>query len=92
MKINKDETEIVGHQNFINFKIIADHNCTRIEWLTANYLVKITTDSSGWDVLYKDPNDNRYWELIYPNSEIHGGGPPSLIFLSNREASNKYAL
>jgi len=33
------------------------------------------TDYNGWDVLYLDPADGRYWERILPSSEMHGGGP-----------------
>ena len=40
--------------------------------------------------LYRDPNDNRLWELIYPQSEMHGGGPPELRNLTFNEARQKY--
>lgn len=92
MKIEKNETKIVGKWIFTDGKMIADEQCERIQWLTTNYLKKIALDKTGWDVLFKDPNDNRYWELIYPNSEMHGGGPPSLILLSESEAKDKYNI
>ena len=43
-------------------------------------------------MLYRDPGDGRYWELAYPNGEMHGGGPPSLIMLTEQEAKTKYGL
>lgn len=92
MKINKEETKIVGHWIFDGTKMIADEQCKRIEWLTHNYLLKLGADSSGWDVLFQDPADKRYWERIYLNSEMHGGGPPSLILLSDSEAKEKYNI
>ena len=64
----------------------------RIETLIKDYLVKITTDETGWDVLYQDPEDNRYWELTYPESELHGGGAPVLRHLSVVEAHDKYNI
>jgi len=73
-------------------KMTADNECKRIEWLINNCLLKVTTDSSGWDILYKDLNDNRYWELIFHEGELHGGGPPSLIFLTEAQAKEKYNL
>ena len=62
----------------------------RIYWLTHNYLNKITTDKSGWSVLYKDPNDNRFWELTYPKGEMHGGGSARLSSLTEIDAVEKY--
>ncbi|MEQ8337650.1 MAG: Imm27 family immunity protein [Cyclobacteriaceae bacterium] len=35
--------------------------------------------------MYKDPNDHRFWELIYEDSGSHGGGPPTLIYLRDDE-------
>jgi hypothetical protein len=91
MKINKEETKIVGHWIFDGSKMTTDEACKRIESLVAGYLIKITTDG-GWDILYQDPEDKRYWELIYPNSEMHGGGPPSLILLSEVQVKEKYHI
>lgn len=92
MEIDISETKIVGNWSFDGFKIIADEQSLRIERLIANYLTKIKTDYSSWDTLYRDPDNGRYWELIYPKSEMQGGGPPSLILLSDDQASNKYTL
>jgi Immunity protein 27 len=44
------------------------------------------------DVLYVDPSDSRYWELIYPDSQLHGGGPPTLRNLSEAAARKKYGI
>jgi len=46
----------------------------------------------GWSRLYLDPVDGRYWELIYPQSEIHGGGPPRLAHISADAAKIKYGV
>lgn len=46
----------------------------RIRTLTGEFLIKIGTDESGWDTLFQDPQDKRYWELTYPHSGYHGGG------------------
>lgn len=92
MKIEKNETEIVGKWIFTGGKMITDEQCEKIQWLTTNYLKKIALDKAGWDVLFQDHNDNRYWELIHPNSDMHGGGPPSLILLSELEARDKYNI
>ncbi len=48
------------------------------------------SDKSGWDILYIDPITNSLWELSYPDSEMQGGGPPSLIYISYKNAKQKY--
>ncbi|MGN6637734.1 MAG: Imm27 family immunity protein [Mucilaginibacter sp.] len=90
MKIQENETKIVGHWMFGGSKMLADKNCERIDWLRSNYLKLISTDESGWLNLYQDPGDKRYWQLDFEHGEMHGGGPPSLIVLSEDEARTKY--
>ena len=72
--------------------MLGDDACKRVQWLSQNYLIKVATDYSGWETLYRDPEDDRYWELTYPHSHMHGGGPPSLFNLSKEEAQMKYKI
>jgi hypothetical protein len=58
--------------------------------LIANHLVQLGADSSGWSELYRDPDDSRLWELTWPQSETHGGGPPRLICIPVDAARAKY--
>lgn len=90
--ISPSETEITGNWLISEGRVTADENCARIFDLTKEYLVELDRDSSGWDTLYRDPKDGRLWELIYPHSELHGGGPPLLRCLSKNEAETKYKL
>jgi len=92
MKIDKNETKIVGHWIFDGSKMIADEGCKRIDWLRSNYLKLVSTDASGWLKLYQDPEDKRYWQLNFEHGEMQGGGPPSLILLSETEAKEKYNI
>jgi len=62
----------------------------RIRWLIDAHLVRVTTDASGWRVLYRDPSDDRLWELSYPRSEMHGGGPPKLTCIPRQQAEAVY--
>ena len=68
--------------------------CNRIEWLISGtlQLVGIDAESGGWDKLYRDPVDGRYWLLTYPHSEMHGGGPPQLkhLPLTEQEVKEKF--
>jgi len=85
--IDKSETEIRGSAHLNES---ADASFERIQRLTESYLKRIGATPDGWDVLYKDPSDGRFWELIYPQSELHGGGPPLLRWLSDQQARDKY--
>jgi hypothetical protein len=89
--IDSDETEIIGNWILKNGRMIGDEGCERVHRLTRDYLVKVGIDWSGWETLYEDPRDGRFWERIYLQSEMHGGGPPSLRYISDDEAKSKYA-
>jgi hypothetical protein len=90
MKLRADERVICGQWELVGGKVEADENCRRIEELTQRYLHEIARDPSGWDTLYVDPSDGRFWELTYPDSESHGGGPPRLECLPRDQAREKY--
>ena len=92
MKLLSTEQKLVGHWVYKNNSVSKDEVSERIEWLINNQLIKITTSAGGWDILYKDPEDNRLWELVYLNSEMSGGGPPTLINLTEAEAKKKYTF
>lgn len=72
--------------------MLVDEACERIEKLITKHLERIAVDASGWDTLYRDPQDGRYWELLYLHSEMHGGGPPSLIQVEKDSIKEKYGL
>jgi len=88
--IDSKESQIRGKWTVIGNNVEADANCLRIERLIKNELHEVARDPSGWDVLYIDPVDARHWELTYPDSELHGGGPPMLKHLTKEEARSKY--
>lgn len=92
MTIRPEETEIKGGWVSQGGRMIADSNCSRIESLLENYLREVARDTSGWDVLYVDPVDGRYWELVYLESNLQGGGPPTLRRLSKESARGKYVV
>lgn len=91
-KIEPSETSITGRSILVQGKIVGDESSQRIFDLVNSYLIKLGHDQSGWDTLYQDPNDGRFWELIYPESELQGGGPPSLVLISKDAAALKYKI
>jgi hypothetical protein len=89
-EIRPSETVLTGQWILQGGRPVADDVCKRIHALTKSYLVEVGRDASGWNTLYRDPKDCRYWELTYPHGERHGGGPPQLKCLTADEARQKY--
>lgn len=73
-KLRAHETRLVGKWYSTADGIVGNDACDRIDDVTENHIRRLSTDSSGWDTLYIDPDDGRYWELLYPQSEMHAGG------------------
>lgn len=88
--LQPNETELVGEWKVTDGKMVGNEACNRIDHLINRVLQKIGCDESGWDILYRDPNDGRFWQLTYPQSQMHGGGPPRLAFISVEQAKAKY--
>jgi hypothetical protein len=90
MKIQATETLLTGKWLSRDGRAAGDETCDRINELVRSHLRKLGHDASGWEVLYRDPDDGRLWELTYPQSELQGGGPPQLRCLRLDEARKKY--
>ncbi|MFW2475986.1 MAG: Imm27 family immunity protein [Sediminibacterium sp.] len=92
MQLQKLETHLSGQWIFEAGVMKEDEVAKRIKWLIANSLKRIGNDSTGWETLYLDISDGRYCEHTYEQSDMHGGGASSLIFLTDQEAKLKYGL
>lgn len=88
-KLKKNETYLKGEWIEKNDEVVGDETCNRIRSLITNF-EEISSTSGGWEILYRDSSDGRYWELFYEHSDWHGGGPPSLRNISELEAKEKY--
>ncbi|MEP7148252.1 MAG: Imm27 family immunity protein [Acidobacteriota bacterium] len=88
--IDPHETEIIGNWIKSGDRVVGDEPCLRVDQLTETYLRKIGRDWSGWETLFEDPVDGRYWMRTYPHGGWHGGGPPALINLTENEARLKF--
>lgn len=88
--LEPNETDLVGRWVSVGARVEGDDACKRIKWLVSEKLQKVATDASGWDTLYLDPVDGRFWEITHPQSELHGGGPPRLTQLPSERAKAKY--
>lgn len=77
MPIARDETLIEGGWDFVDSQMIGNSSVKRIRSLIDDELTKVAVLSGGWETLYRDPRDGRYWELTYLRGEMQGGGPES---------------
>lgn len=59
--------------------------------LALSKLERLGHDPSGWDTLYRDPATGTLWEVIYPQSYMHGGGPRQLSEIAPSVASIRYS-
>ncbi|MEL7344615.1 MAG: Imm27 family immunity protein [Pseudomonadota bacterium] len=72
--------------------VVADHVELEIERRLREELQQVAISDDGWDRLLVDPLDNSYWDLTFPRSEMHGGGPKLLSPVSLEFAKTKYML
>jgi hypothetical protein len=92
LALRPSETLLEGEWIVSAHGVVADQTCKRIEALTAHVLRRLASNASGWESLFQDPDDGRLWELYYRQSEMHGGGPPSLRNVTAQHAGTKYKL
>jgi hypothetical protein len=90
MKIKPTETLLMGKWIALQGHLMADETCKRIIDLTTTHLILLGRYPSGWDALYRDPNDGRLWELTYPRSEMEEDGSPQLQHVTDESADEKY--
>jgi hypothetical protein len=90
--ISPDETMIEGEWLVENGRVRTNAAEQRIQALVNGRLVHLVDDPAGgaWLRLYKDPADGRLWEMTYPHSEMHGGGPRRLRVVTPEEASQRF--
>ena len=92
MGIAPNETEIIGSWVEVNHQMTEDDASRRITSLIETELQHIATTKDGWEKLYRDTDDGRYWELTYPYSEMHGGGPRALLLATPKKVQDKYGV
>jgi hypothetical protein len=85
-----DERRIVGGWVEHDGARTLDDVDRRIFWLVSRRLVPRAIAQGGWQQLYQDPRDGRYWELTFPEGSLHGGGPRLLTCIDEERAREKY--
>ena len=62
------ERMLTGRWVDVDGEIRHDETCERIEKLVGGHLVEVAVSpqSGAWETLFRDPDDGRYWERVYP--------------------------
>jgi len=88
-QLEPDETDLRGQWIERGGAVVGDEICRRIKALIATGALEQVA-GGVWETLYRDRVDGRLWERTYPQSELHGGGPPRLTLLDLDSARAKY--
>jgi len=91
--MNENHGKIIGSWKDVNGSVVADENCNMIERLILEKLVHFADDISGWNKLYMHNIDMSLWELTYSESDLQGGGPPTLTSVKKDDyITGKYSI
>ena len=92
--LQSQETELIGKWVAKGDQVQGDEVCERIKWLVEKSLkiIGYSKEFGAWETLYQDTSDARFWIKTYPQSHMHGGGPPALRCISEEEAKQKYEI
>ena len=85
-----EEAELTGKWLFENGKVVGDEVEERICELVENRFTRLADREGGWVILHRDPVDRSLWELSFPQSGLHGGGPARLMRLTEDQARDLY--
>jgi len=55
-------------------------------------LVQVVVDDVNWKVLHRNPETGEYWKEFFPHPEVHGGGPPVFVKISQEEAKREFKI
>lgn len=89
--IRPEETALQGYWLDTGSSVTADANWERIRRLTQEHLELVAIAANGRERLYRDPADNRLWELTPVDPNLPAG-PPLLQVIAPSAAAQKYAV
>lgn len=89
--IKPEEIELQGYWLDTGSSLAPDSNWERIRHLTGGQLVHLATAGNGREKLYRDPTDNRLWELVPVDPNL-AAGPPLLRVIEPARAEEKYSV
>jgi hypothetical protein len=60
--------------------------------LARKNLIQVAVDDVNWKVLYRNAVTGDYWKEFFPDSGMHGGGPPAFVKISKEEARREFKI
>ena len=90
--LGPDEHLLVGAWVEHDARTTHDEVDSRILWLVTRRLIACGHAGGGWDQLYRDPRDGRFWELTFPHGSVLTGGPRRLEWVDASVAREKYGV
>ena len=85
-----DEVRLTSRRYPMDGCMALDDTGKRMERLMQHYLVRLGAGPKDRGVLFRDPKDGRFWELLSPAAEPHGFTLPELVCLAPVQAREKY--
>ena len=72
-----------------------DENVDRLtgndgKFFAEQHLTQLKVDPDKWTVLWKDPQTGQFWKEYFPQSELHGGGAPEFVKITEQEAKAEF--
>jgi hypothetical protein len=83
-------TELNDVWAFRDGKMLAEGDAKTIDALLGAKLIELK--KGNWAILYRHKDTKELWDLVYPQAELHGGGPRRLrrLDLSDPEKWDPY--
>jgi hypothetical protein len=76
--VPSDRADLVDQWIMRGSRMSLEGDARDIDALLSNELIRMTATDGGWRILYRHRTTGALWELSYPQSEMHGGGPRRL--------------
>jgi hypothetical protein len=73
-----DRADLADHWIMRGSRMSNEGDAAKIDGLLSKELVEVAATDDGWRKLYRHRATGNFWELSYPQSEMHGGGPRRL--------------
>jgi len=53
---------------------------------------QVAVNVDEWTSLHKCPATGDYWKKLFPNPEMHGGGPPKFEVICKADAEREFGV